>query len=122
VTKKGRIFTDYPRDILEAAEAMDEFLSTVPSREEFKDDRKTVFAVIRAFELMGEATKRVPQPFCRQHPDIPWREMAGMRDKVIHDYFGVDLDVLWKTATEDVPSVRHSLKSLLGTLEEGELL
>lgn len=120
--KKGRIVTDYLRDILEAAEAMEEFLSTTPSLDGFKSDRKTVFAVVRAFEVMGEATKNVPAQFRRRHPGIPWREMAGMRDKVIHGYFGVDLDVLWKTAKEDVPSVKEDIRVLLAAREEGELL
>jgi len=122
VSKKRRLVVDYLRDILEAAEAMDEFVSSVDSVETLRTDRKTIYAVIRAFEVMGEATKRVPQSFRRQHADLPWREMAGMRDKVIHDYFGVDLDVIWKTATEDVPEVRKGLAALLAELADGELL
>ena len=122
MSKKRRLVVDYLRDILEAAEAMDEFVSSVDSVETLRTDRKTIYAVIRAFEVMGEATKRVPQSFRRQHADLPWREMAGMRDKVIHDYFGVDLDVIWKTATEDVPEVRKGLAALLAELADGELL
>ncbi|MBM4353131.1 MAG: DUF86 domain-containing protein [Deltaproteobacteria bacterium] len=92
---------------------MQEFVASVSSFAQFKEDRKTVFAVVRAFELMGEATKSIPTPFRRRHPGIPWREMAGMRDKVIHEYFGVDVAVLWKTATEDVPAVTEAIRTIL---------
>jgi len=122
VKRHGRLITDYLRDILEAAQAMQEFLASVSSIDEFRADRKTVFAVVRAFELMGEATKNIPAQFRRRHPEIPWREMAGMRDKVIHEYFGVDVEVLWKTASEDVPAVRDAIQAILTTSAEGELL
>lgn len=120
--KKGRVFVDFLRDIHEAAEAVEEFLTSIPSAKEFREDRKTVFAVIRAFEIMGEASKNIPAQFRRKHPQVPWREMAGMRDKVIHDYFGVDNDVLWKTATEDVPGVKEAIGKILADWEQGELL
>jgi len=122
VTRKRRVIADYLRDILEATEAMREFLAPVSSQAQFKGDRKTVYAVVRAFELMGEATKSIPTSFRRRHPGVPWREMAGMRDKVIHEYFGVDMAVLWKTATEDVPAVREAIRTILESESDGSLL
>uniref|UniRef100_UPI00262F28BC HepT-like ribonuclease domain-containing protein n=1 Tax=Thermococcus sp. TaxID=35749 RepID=UPI00262F28BC len=62
--------------------------------EDFSKDRKTQFAVIRALEIIGEAAKAIPEDFKKEHPKVPWREMAGMRDKLIHAYFGVDLHVV----------------------------
>ena len=69
----------------------------------FCSDAKTAYAVIHALEIIGEATKRLPESVKKAYPDLPWRSMAGMRDKLIHDYFGVDFTVIWKTVSDDLP-------------------
>jgi uncharacterized protein with HEPN domain len=83
----------------------------------FVQDVKTQFAVIRALEIVGEATKRLPESIRIREPSIPWRAMAGMRDKLTHQYFGVNLEVVWKTATEDIPSLEPAVRRLLATVE-----
>lgn len=72
----------------------------------FCEDRKTVYAVIRAVEIIGEAVKNIPDTIKKDHPDIPWKQIAGMRDKLIHGYFGVDTIILWKAATEELPQLK----------------
>jgi uncharacterized protein with HEPN domain len=72
----------------------------------FAKDRKTVYAVIRALEIIGEASKNLPSPIKARYSQIPWKDMAGMRDKVIHAYFGVDLKRVWNTVNVDIPSLK----------------
>jgi uncharacterized protein with HEPN domain len=84
----------------------------------FTGDDKTVFAVIRALEIVGEAAKRVPQDVRDRYPDVPWRSIAGMRDKLIHEYMVVNLAVVWKTATEDLPQLAPAIRNIL--LEMGK--
>ncbi|MGB3534807.1 MAG: DUF86 domain-containing protein [Microcoleaceae cyanobacterium] len=93
---------DYLEDILEALESAIEFIEGM-GWEEFEQDKKTIFAVTRAIQILGEAAKKVPDSVRSQYPEIPWRAMAGMRDKVTHEYFGVDLRVLWDTVQQDLP-------------------
>ena len=78
-----------------------------------KGDDKTIFAVVRALEIIGEATKRIPQTVRDQEPSVPWRAMAGMRDKRAHDYIGVNLTVVWKTASEDLPGLKPTIQRML---------
>lgn len=94
----------YPKDILEAMKNIRDFVKDMDF-EEFKEDDKTSSAVIRKFEIIGEAAKRVPEEIKRKYARIPWKEMAGMRDVLIHSYFGVDYKLVWRTIEERLPKL-----------------
>jgi uncharacterized protein with HEPN domain len=103
---------DFLDDIVGAMEAALEFVAGMDAAQ-FRTDRKTAFAVIRALEIVGEATKRIPESIRLRYPDVPWRQMAGMRDRLIHGYASVDLDIIWQTVMEDIAAARpHVLETL----------
>jgi len=108
---------DYIDDIVDAMNKVLKFVEGI-SYEEFAQDEKTIFAVIRAIEIIGEAVKNIPEDIRREYPEIPWRGMAGMRDKVIHGYFGVNLKVVWETVQERIPEVKPLFEKMLKDLEK----
>lgn len=97
-----REFLDSVDDILDAIHKARSFCAGMTFKSFAKDD-KTVYAVIHAIEVIGEAAKKVPPSVRRKYPEIPWRDITGMRDKLVHDYFGVDLQTVWTTVGEDLP-------------------
>ncbi|NUM55303.1 MAG: DUF86 domain-containing protein [Candidatus Hydrogenedentes bacterium] len=80
---------------------------------EFCEDRKSINAVVRSLEVLGEAAKRIPQSVRESHQDVPWARIAGLRDKLIHGYFGVDLEIVWSIATTDAPNLRPHIERIL---------
>ncbi len=114
-----RLVDDALNDILSAAKKAIEFVDGMAPGD-LETDEKTEYAVIKALEIVGEAARRVPDSFRNSHPQIPWREMTGMRDKLVHDYFGVNLDVVWKTIHEDLPPLITALQSLIAELKAPE--
>lgn len=111
--RRDREFEDFLRDILLHAEAAIEFTEGKADAVALEEDRRTFWAVIRALEVIGEAARHVPGDFRQAHPEIAWRGMTGMRDKVIHDYFGVDAHVVWQTVRQELPPLCHALRALL---------
>jgi uncharacterized protein with HEPN domain len=107
---------DYLVDILESAREVEMFIAGM-SYDKFFRDKKTINAVIRSLEVMGEAAKRVPEEIRVNYPEIPWKRMAGMRDKLIHEYAGVDLETVWDVATEELPALKPILERLKDNLD-----
>ncbi len=108
---KKRDYKLYLKDILDAIAKIEDYTKDL-SFEEFLKNSLVVDAVVRNFEILGEASKNISEEVKSQYPDIPWKEMAGMRDKIIHEYFGIDLEIVWKTAKIRLPQLRSLLKDI----------
>ena len=102
---KKRELGDYIQDILEALGEVEEFTAGMQF-EDFVEDKKTINAVVRSLEVIGEATKRIPDSLREKHSKIPWKRMAGMRDKLIHEYFGIDLEIVWEVVNTELPPIK----------------
>jgi uncharacterized protein with HEPN domain len=107
-----REYEDYLRDMLENTEKALSFVKGL-DYEGFRKDDKAVYAVIRAFEIIGEAARQIPEDIREKHPNIQWREIAAMRNKLTHEYFGVNTEVVWRTVQEDLPVIIPALKKML---------
>jgi uncharacterized protein with HEPN domain len=102
----------YLDDLLSSIEKIETYVRGI-TFDEFSRDTKTVDAVIRNFEIIGEVTKHIPEDLRKKYPNIPWREMAGMRDKLIHEYFGIKIDLVWETIRKRLPEVKILIRKLL---------
>lgn len=102
----------YLRHILDAISRIEEYTQDI-KYEDFMDNHLIQDGVIRQIEIIGEATKRLSKEIREKHSGIPWRDMTGMRDKLIHNYFGVDIDAVWDTAERDIPGLKNRLRDLV---------
>jgi len=112
-----RTFKDYIEDIINSIQEIKEFSAGMVFNE-FVKDKKTINAVIRSLEVMGEAAKKIPAEIKNKYPKIPWNYMAGMRDKLIHEYHGVDLEIVWEVVEKDIQNIEPYLKKILEELKE----
>jgi uncharacterized protein with HEPN domain len=110
-------FLDYVEDILDAMDKAEILLDGV-AYTQFAADFRINYAVIRALEIMGEATKRLPLELRHQYPTIPWRGMAGMRDRIIHGYDVIDLEIVWEVVKTDIPAIKPQIQQILADYED----
>ena len=108
---REREISDYLLDIRNAIAEVEEFTLGM-DYEAFAGDKKTINAVIRSLEVLGEATKHIPASFRKKHPEIPWSKMAGMRDILIHDYMGVNHRTVWNVVRERLPELMLLLEEV----------
>lgn len=105
------------KDIIDAMEAIERFIGDM-TLSELKRDEKTSSAVIRKFEIIGEAVKYMPNNIKENYKDIQWKSMAGMRDRLIHAYFGIDYDLVWAAIKTEIPKMKPKLKKILSSMEK----
>ena len=101
----------YLEHIAEAITKIEKYLRHA-TLQEIKTNEMLQDAVVRELEILGEASNNISEEFRKKHPDITWHEIIGMRNKLIHEYFGVDLDILWKTYQEDLPLLKSKIKEI----------
>ncbi len=103
-------------DIHQAVERIEQYIAGL-SWQDFLQDTKTQDAVIRNLEVIGEAVKQLSPNVREAYPEVPWRAMAGLRDRLIHHYFGLNLEILWHVVTQELPMIKQQIRRILGRLE-----
>lgn len=98
----------YLQHMLEAISDIEKFIEDI-TQEEFYKNKEKQYAVMRALEIIGEATKNLSKELRAKHREIPWRDIAGMRDKLIHEYFGVKLELVWETVKNRLPELKEQI-------------
>ena len=114
MTKDPKIFLKH---VLESIKKIEDNTEKI-SEEEFLRDTKTQDALSRRIEIIGEAVKNLPSDFKEKHPEIEWREISAMRDKLIHHYFGIDMSIVWETSKKDLPRLKKQISKILESLEK----
>ena len=112
-----RDYSLYIKDILDCIERVEEFVGDL-NFDEFLADDKTSSAVVRKLEIIGEATKNIPKFITQEYDEIPWKEMARMRDKIIHFYFGVDYEIVWSVIKERLPEIKPTIRQILEDMKK----
>ena len=100
------------KDILDSISRIENYVHDM-TYEDFTNDQKTVDAAVRNIEIIGEATKNIPDTIRNDNPDIPWQEMARMREKMIHGYFEVSHSILWETIKHDLPAIKPKIRKVM---------
>lgn len=116
MNKEARIFL---QDIKECIEKIEEYMNDI-SKEEFLEETKIQDAILRRIEIIGEATKNIPEFFRKDYPDVPWSKMARTRDRLIHAYFGVNQERVWVIVKDDLPDLKKKIKIILEDMEKPE--
>ena len=106
----------YLHHILEAIEKIEGYITV--GRDVFRSSSHWQDAVVRQLEIIGEATKRLSKDLCSQHSDVPWRRIAGLRDVLIHDYMGVDINAVWEITQKNLPLLKTRVAEILKTTDE----
>ena len=100
-------------DISEAIDRIEQYISGM-SFDVFSKDRKSIDAVVRNLEIIGEASNRLPADFKNSHSAIAWHKVAGLRHRIVHEYFGIDLQIVWQILQKDLPSLRDAISQIRG--------
>ncbi len=98
-------------DILESIDRVTQYIEGL-SFDAFSDDQKSIDAVVRNLEIIGEAANRLPDEFKEKHPEVEWHKVVGLRNRIIHDYFGIDLEIIWQIIHSDLPALRQTLSKI----------
>jgi uncharacterized protein with HEPN domain len=98
-------------DILSAVRKIERYTSGM-DQALFRQDDKTIDAVVRNLEIIGEAARQLPEGFLARYPDVPWRQIAGLRNRIVHEYFGLDLELIWQVIRQDLPQLQGRLEDL----------
>jgi uncharacterized protein with HEPN domain len=110
-----RDFSLFIKDIVEAIDDIETFIGDM-NFEAFSSDKKTRTAVAHAIEVIGEATKNIPASIRNKYKDLPWQDMAKMRDKISHFYFGINYEIVWKVVKERLPEIKLAAEKILNVL------
>ena len=110
---------DFLLDIEEAIERILTYTTNMNWAGYFRD-HKTQDAVVRNLEVMGEATKNLSDAFLETHPNIPWRDMAGTRDRLTHHYFGINQEIVWQIIQQDLPGLKIQIEQVMREFSEGD--
>jgi uncharacterized protein with HEPN domain len=115
----SRTYKTYLRDILEAIQNIEDFSKDIDF-EQFQQDKLRLHAVLHNLQIIGEATKHIPQNLRDSHPDMDWRRIAGVRDIIAHEYFGLKLDTIWSIVQDRLPELRALVSTILESMDTEE--
>jgi uncharacterized protein with HEPN domain len=102
----------YVDDILQACHDILDFTHGLRNADELEEDRRTFLAIVRSLEVIGEAARQMPRSFREKHPEIPWREIASLRNVIAHEYFGLDNTILWDVIQTRIPALAEQFRNM----------